>query len=69
MKKLLSVLLSLAVCTAALCLTAAAAEAEASAELPVFTQAWGKVSPWDGEGILLKNDNPDDPLKEVVIHV
>jgi len=68
-KKLLSVLLSLAVCTAALCLTAAAAEAEASAELPVFTQAWGKVSPWDGEGILLKNDNPDDPLNEVVVHV
>jgi len=49
-KKLLSVLLSLAVCTAALCLTAAAAEAEASAELPVFTQAWGKVSPWEGKG-------------------
>lgn len=76
MKKLLSVLSTLAVLSAALCLSAAAAEAvpisapvEEPAEAPAFVRVWGKVSPWDGEGLLLKNDNQDDPLNEVVIHV
>ncbi len=75
MKKLLSVLLALAALSAALCVSAAAAEAavpdapaEEPAEAPAFVRVWGKVSPWDGEGILLKNSNPDDPLNEVVIH-
>lgn len=74
MKKLLSVLLILAALSAALCVSAAAektgtaAKAEEPAEAPAFVRVWGKVSPWDGEGILLKNSNPDDPLNEVVIH-
>lgn len=71
MKKLLSALLSLTALSAALCVSAAAAEAaatDAPAEEPAFVRVWGKVSPWDGEGILLKNSNPDDPLNEVVIH-
>lgn len=63
MKKLLKVLLALAACSAALCVTAAAVEADGSAPVKV----WGKVSPWDGEGIFLKNDNKDDPMSEVVL--
>ena len=63
MRKVWTRLSILALCAAALCLTAAAAEPPAPA------RAWGKVSPWDGEGILLKNDNADDPLNEVVVHL
>lgn len=62
MKRLLRVLLALAVCSAALCVTAAAA-----ADAPL--KVWGKVSPWDGEGIFLKNDDADGALSEVVLHV
>ena len=65
MKKLLSVLLTLAACSAALCLTAAAAQADKLAP----TRVWGKVSPWDGDGVFLKNDDKDDHLNEVVVHV
>lgn len=74
MKRLLSLLLSLAVLSAALCTAAAAAEtnapetpAEEPEEIPAFVRVWGKVSPWDGEGIYLKNDE-DNGLSEVVIH-
>lgn len=63
MRKVWTSLSILALCAVALCLTAAAAEPPAPA------RAWGKVSPWDGEGILLKNDNPNDPLNEVVVHL
>ena len=73
MKKLLSVLLALTALAAALCVTAAAEEpedaAEAPAELPPFSQVWGKVSPWDGNGVFLKNGGKDDPMSEVVVHV
>lgn len=65
MKKLLSVLLTLAACSAALCLTAAAAQADEAAP----TRVWGKVSPWDGDGVFLKNDDKDDHMNEVVVHV
>ena len=72
MKKFLSVLLALAALSAALCVTAAAAETAPAAEepekLPPFVQVWGKVSPWEGEGIYLKNDDKDSHLNEVVIH-
>ena len=74
MKKLLSVLLTLAALSAALCITAAAAEtetapgAEEPEKLPPFVQVWGKVSPWEGKGIYLKNDDKDSHLSEVVIH-
>lgn len=61
MKRLLRVLLALAVCSAALCVTAAA-EADAPRKV------WGKVSFW-GESFLLKNDDESDPLNEVVLHV
>ncbi len=64
MKRLLCALLTLAACSAALSLTAAA-----WAEDPAPTRVWGKVSPWDGEGILLKNDDKNDHLNEVVVHV
>ena len=65
MKKLLSVLLTLAACSAALCLTAAAAQADKLAP----PRVWGKVSPWDGDGVFLKNDDKDDHMNEVVVHV
>lgn len=71
MKKMLPVLLTLAALSAALCVSAAAAEEaapEEPAEAPAFVRVWGRVSPWDGDGILLKNSNPDDPLNEVVVH-
>lgn len=73
MKRLLSLLLTLTALSAALCVPAAAEETvaapeEPAQEAPAFVRVWGKVSPWDGEGILLKNSNPDDPLNEVVIH-
>lgn len=63
MRKVWTSLSILALCAAALCLTAAAAEPLAP------NRVWGTVSPWDGEGILLKNDNPDDPMNEVVVHL
>lgn len=75
MKRLLTVLLALTVLSTA----AAAAEtakpvsepvsAEASEPAPAFVRVWGKVSPWEGEGIYLKNSNPEDHLNEVVVHV
>lgn len=74
MKKLLSVLLTLAALSAALCVTAAAAEtetapaAEEPEKAPAFVRVWGRVSPWDGKGIYLKNDSGDGSLSEVVIH-
>jgi len=73
MKKLLSVLLTLAALSAALCVPAAAEEAKETAEAPekapAFVRVWGKVSPWEGEGIYLKNDSGDGSLDEVVVHV
>lgn len=72
MKKLLSALLTLAALSAALCVPAAAEEAdpapEASETPPAFVRVWGKVSPWEGEGIYLKNDSGDGSLNEVVVH-
>ena len=65
MKRLLRALLTLAVLSAALCVTAAAAQDGA----PASNRVWGKVSPWDGEGIFLKNGDKDDHLNEVVVHV
>lgn len=67
MKRLMSLFLALAVCSAALCTAAAAAEEAAEEPVPAFVRVWGKVSPWDGEGIYLKNDE-DNGLSEVVIH-
>ena len=72
MKKLLSVLLTLAALSAALCVTAAAEEAkaeEAPEKAPAFVRVWGKVSPWEGKGIYLKNDSGDGSLDQVVVHV
>lgn len=74
MKKLLRVLLTLSLCAAALCVPAAAGETETDAPLnpwehPAPTRVWGKVSPWEGEGISLKNDDKDDPMSEVVLNV
>lgn len=66
MKKLLRALLTLAVLSAALCVTAAAAQETGR---PGPTRVWGKVSPWDGEGIFLKNGDKNDHLNEVVVHV
>lgn len=72
MKKLLSMLLTLAALSAALCVPAAAEEAKDAAEepetVPAFVRVWGKVSPWEGEGIYLKNDSGDGSLNEVVVH-
>ena len=70
MKKLLSVLLTLAA-LAALCVPVLAAEenGEAPEKAPVFVRIWGKVSPWEGKGIYLKNDSGDGSLDQVVVHV
>lgn len=72
MKKLLSTLLTLAALSAALCVPAAAEEAapapEAPEKAPAFVRVWGKVSPWEGEGIYLKNDSGDGSLDQVVVH-
>lgn len=63
MKKIWKLLAAVTACAAALCLTAAAAETTASVKV------WGTVSPWDGEGIYLKNDDKDDPFHEVVVNL
>ena len=81
MKKLLLVLLTLAALSA-LCVPALAAEEAKDAaaktqdkgpaieeKAPAFVRVWGKVSPWDGEGIYLKNDSGDGSLDQVVVHV
>lgn len=64
MKKLLKIMLTLSVCIAAMCLTAAAVGTD---EAPA--RVWGQVSPWDGNGIFLKNSNEDDLMNEVVVHL
>lgn len=73
MKKTLCVFLALAALSAALCVPAAAEEAPEAPlnpwEHPAPTRVWGKVSPWEGEGIFLKNSNEDDPFQEVVLNV
>lgn len=75
MKQLLCALFTLAALAAALCVSAAAEEAaptgapaEEPEQAPAFVRVWGRVSPWDGDGILLKNGNKNDPLNEVVVH-
>lgn len=79
MKKLLFVLLTLAALSA-LCVPALAAEKDADGKTqekgpaivekaPAFVRVWGKVSPWEGEGIYLKNDSGDGSLDQVVVHV
>jgi len=65
MKKLLKLLLALTACSAALCVTASAARIDNHAP----TKVWGKVSPWDAEGVFLKNDDKDDRFREVVVHI
>lgn len=77
MKKLLRVLLALSLSAAALGVSAAAAEETAPEteaplnpwEHPAPVRVWGKVSPWEGEGIFLKNGGQDDPMNEVILHV
>ncbi len=71
MKKLLSALLALS-----LCASLAAAEEPEGGETPLQpwehaapTRVWGRVSPWEGDGIFLKNDDKDDPMNEVVVHI
>ncbi len=64
MKKLWKLALAFTACAAALCLTAAAAEADTA---PI--KVWGTVSPWDGEGIFLKNGDEADNFSEVVVHL
>jgi len=65
MKKLLKLLLALTACSAALCVTAAAAKVDDLAPVKV----WGKVSPWEGEGVFLKNGDEADPFREVIVHI
>lgn len=67
MKKITAMLLALSL-AAALSLTAFAAGPEA-AEAPTSVRVWGKVTAWEGEGLLLKNDDEDDPFREVVVHL
>lgn len=63
MKKLWKLALAFTACAAALCLTAVAVEADLSP-----TKVWGTVS-FQGEGFLLKNDDENDNLNEVVVHL
>lgn len=63
MKKLWKLTEAFAACAAALCLTAAAVENTT----PV--KVWGEISPWDGEGIFLKNSEVDNGFHEVVVHL
>ena len=74
MKKLTAVLLALAL-AASLSLTAFAEETEAP-EVPAepepasAVRVWGKVTPWDAkEGLDLTNDDENDPMHEVVVHL
>ncbi len=74
MKKLTAVLLALAL-AASLSLTAFAEETEAP-EVPAepepasAVRVWGKVTPWDAkEGLYLTNDDENDPMHEVVVHL
>ena len=71
MKKFLSMLLALSMC-AALCVCVSAAESgeeapDAGREAGPI-RMWGKVTPWDGEGILLVNED-DSVMNEAVIHL
>lgn len=74
MKKLTAMLLALTL-AASLSLTAFAEEPEAP-EVPAepepaaAVRVWGKVTPWDAEeGVYLTNDDEDDPMREVVVHL
>ena len=63
MKKRLAMLLSLTILGALLCPVALAATDRPD------TRVWGQVSAWEGEGLFLKNDNEEDPFREIVLHL
>ena len=72
MIKIVSRILALALCAAAVCaLPAFAAETE-DAEPPAYlapVRVWGAVTRLENGAILLKNANENDPYHEVVLHL
>lgn len=71
MKRLMTLLLSLALCAAALAVPASAAEEDGGmpiAPRPGPVQVWGAVTRLENGSLLVKNDNADDPNQEIVLH-
>lgn len=74
MKRLLSIVLALGMCAALLGSVSAVEAGEEAApgeEAPVmnFVRVWGKVSPWDGEGVRLMNDSGSAVINDIVVHL
>lgn len=72
MKKKLSRILALALCAAAVCaLPAFAAETEDTAEAPAYlapVRVWGRLTKLEDGGLLVQNDDQDDPYREIILH-
>lgn len=71
MKKMTVRVLSLALCAAVVCaLPAFAAETESAAEAPAYlapVRVWGRVTKLENGGLLVQNDNENDPYREIIL--
>lgn len=72
MKKRIVRVLSLALCAVMVCaLPAFAAETENAAEVPAYlapVRVWGRVTNLEDGGLLVQNDNENDPYHEIILH-
>lgn len=73
MKNILCRILSLAMCTAMLCLPALAAagadEADTGPDYPAPVRVWGQVTHLEEGSLFLQNSDETDPNREIVVHV
>ena len=73
MRRTLSRILSLALCAAAACaLPVFAAETKdaniETPDYPVPVRVWGHLTKQEDGGLLVRNDGPNDPYREIVLH-
>lgn len=73
MKKRLFRMFSLALCAAIMCALPAFAvkTEETSGETPLYpvpVRVWGRLTKLDDGGLLVQNDDPNDPYREIILH-
>lgn len=73
MKKTLSRMISLLLCAAVLCALPALASAPDGAaggtpNHPAPVRVWGRLTRLEDGGLLVQNDDPDDPYREIILH-
>lgn len=72
-KKMIARILPLALCAAMVCaLPSFAAETGSTAEAPAYlapVRVWGRVTKLENGGLLVQNDNENDPYRETVLYL